>query len=162
MDREKSKNFVTRADGQIDTKRKVVPWAYTNEEELEATARERLAKDGIFDPEQAREEGPQDSEVIGKLIGSDVYLEWVANEPGNKVGYIVEKKNAQHGDFTAIASYEEQKWQNLLVKQDSGSQTFFQYDEEVGAGDYIYRCLVRNRNGEVNVVGEVAVNVPEA
>jgi len=164
IDREKSKNFVVRADGQIDATRKVVPWADTSEKEFEATARERLANDGIFDPEkkQERETGPQDSEVIGKLIGSDVYLEWVANEPGNKVGYIVEKKNAQHGEFRAIASYEEQKWQNLLVKQDSGSQTFFQYDEEVEAGDWIYRCLVRNRNGEVDVVSEVAVNVPAA
>jgi hypothetical protein len=163
IDREKSKNFVVRADGQIDQTRKVVPWASTNEKEYEATARERLAKDGIFDPERAqeREKASQDTELLGKVIGTDVYLEWVLPDPGNKVGYIVEKKAAQGGTFFAIASYEEQKWQNLLVKQDSGSQTFFQYDEEVDPGDWVYRVLVRDRNGAVNVVNERPINVAQ-
>jgi hypothetical protein len=164
IDREKSKNFVVRADGQIDQTRKVVPWASTNEKEYEATARERLAKDGIFDPERAQEREKAvsgDTELLGKVIGSDVYLEWVLPDPGNKVGYIVEKKAAQGGTFFAIASYEEQKWQNLLVKQDSGSQTFFQYDEEVDPGDWVYRVLVRDRNGAVNVVNERPINVAQ-
>lgn len=146
--------------GVVKKNNLIVPWRDVDEDELEKMAREALRKNGIYDPSRPRDE-EEDTKVTMSIIGeTDVRLDWEGGTPGEKVGYIVEKKRQNSADFKEIANYEEFKNTALLAKTFAGNKYDFT-DEYVKPGPWTYRVLVRFRSGEVKVVDQLDVDVPE-
>jgi len=154
--------------GEIKENNLIVPWKPVDEKQLEQDARRALKKNGIVDPEGGaqvlRGEGAdqtQDSLISAQIVGEqDVLVEWTAGEPGTKVGYIVERKRPSDANFREIASYEQPAFANLLAQPYAGHEYTYT-DEIVKPGPYSYRVLVRFRSGEVSVVDQKDVTVPE-
>lgn len=150
-------------NGVVKAGNLIVPWKGIDEKALVKDARRRLRKNGIKDPsgEAAFEEDEEDSEIALQLIGSqDVVIEWAAGVPGQKVGYIVERKRTDESNFEEIASYEAQQNAYLLSKPYAGHE--YEYtDQIVKPGTWTYRILVRLRTGEVSVVDAKDIIVPE-
>jgi len=149
-------------NGQVKPGNLIVPWKGVNEEELLKEARKKLRKNGIKDPSGADvADDEKDSDITLQLVGNqDVVVNWQGGQPGQKVGYIVERKPTSESNFVEIASYEAQQFQYLLVKPYAGHDYEFS-DQLVDPGSYTYRILVRFRTGEVNVVDTKEIIVPE-
>lgn len=148
--------------GEVKPNNLVVPWKDVDEDSLKKDAKRTLRKNGIKDPSGIVDDDEEDSEITLQVIGSqDVRIEWMGGAPGQKVGYIVEKKRLTDANFQEIASYEQIQNSYLLAKQYSGEEYRFS-DDIVTPGAYTYRILVRLRSGEVNVVDQADITVPEA
>eukprot|EP00931_Biecheleriopsis_adriatica_P072510 TRINITY_DN4682_c0_g2_i1.p1 TRINITY_DN4682_c0_g2~~TRINITY_DN4682_c0_g2_i1.p1 ORF type:complete len:279 (+),score=101.00 TRINITY_DN4682_c0_g2_i1:61-897(+) len=149
--------------GVVKKQNLVVPWKPVDEVVLMKDAKKQLKKNGIRDPsgDDVEDEIEEDSEVDIVQIGEDIRLDWAGGAPGTKVGYIIERKREGQGNFQEIATYDNMKNPQLLVKQYAGHEYSFD-DEEVAPGNYIYRVLCRYRSGEITVVDEKDILVAEA
>lgn len=148
-------------NGEIKPNNLIVPWKPVDEKQVEADARRTLKKNGIKDPSGEVQAYDEDSLVDIQLIGEqDVRLEWTGGEPGKKVGYIVEKKRTQDTNFQEIGSYENMQTAFLLVQTYKGHEYEFT-DQIVNPGTYNYRVLCRFRSGEIAVVDQKDIIVPE-
>lgn len=146
--------------GVVSEKNKIVPWKEVDETVIEKEAKRVLRKNGIKDPDAdpAVEAEEEESAVELTLFGEqDVRLDWSSGAPGVKVGYIIEKKKAQGTNFQEIASYEDF---NYLLMQEYQAD-FTHTDELVSPGAWTYRILCRYRTGEIKVVDEQDITVPE-
>jgi len=158
MEAERKKYYI---GGVIKKGNLVVPWKDVDEQELEVIARKQLRKNGIMDPEGPGDIGADDSDIELSIIGEqDVKIDWTAGEPGQKVGYIVERKPTGAMSFQEIGSYESQDQSFLLVKEYPGHDYTFE-SRMVPPGSWTYRVLCRSRSGEINVVDQKDVIVPE-
>eukprot|EP00408_Alexandrium_pacificum_P007899 CAMPEP_0171217176 /NCGR_PEP_ID=MMETSP0790-20130122/32553_1 /TAXON_ID=2925 /ORGANISM="Alexandrium catenella, Strain OF101" /LENGTH=293 /DNA_ID=CAMNT_0011682963 /DNA_START=98 /DNA_END=979 /DNA_ORIENTATION=- len=150
--------------GNVKPNNLIVPWKPVEEKQLEADARRQLKKNGISDPSGgpgAFRDSAEDSPVSIMIIGEqDVQLEWTGGEPGTKVGYIVERKRPQDQNFREIATYDSDRFSYLLMQPYAGHEFGFT-DGLVQPGAYSYRVLVRFRSGEISVVDQKDVTVPE-
>lgn len=159
MDAQRKKYYI---GGVVRPNNLIVPWKPVDEKELEKESRRTLKKNGIIDPDgetRAVEEG--DSNLDINLIGEqDVKLEWTAGEPGTRVGYIIERKKAMDTNFEELATYEDQNTPYLLAMPYAGHEYIFN-DEMVKPGVYNYRILLRDRSGQINVVDQKDITVPE-
>jgi len=150
-------------NGEVKENNLIVPWKPVDEKTLEADARRALKKNGIVDPsipvETTKEEAEKDSKIQLSLVGDqDVKVEWTAGAPGTKVGYIIERKPVNAPTFRELISYE--NLGTLLVQTYSGAD--YEYDDQiVPPGTWTYRVLCRFRSGEVTVVDEQDIIVPE-
>jgi len=150
-------------NGEVKDNNLIVPWKPVDEKTLEADARRALKKNGIVDPnmpvQTTAEEAEKDSKIALSLVGDqDVKVEWTAGAPGTKVGYIIERKPVNAPTFRELISYE--NLGTLLVQQYAGAD--YEYDDQiVPPGTWTYRVLCRFRSGEVTVVDEKDIIVPE-
>jgi len=149
--------------GVVKKQNLVVPWKPVDEVVLEKDARKQLKKNGIKDPsgQDVDDEIEDDSEVDIVQVGEDIRLDWAGGAPGTKVGYIIERKAEGASNFQEIATYDNMKNPQLLVKQYAGHEYSFD-DEEVPPGSFTYRVLCRYRSGEITVVDEKDILVAEA
>lgn len=140
----------------------IVPWKPVEEKDLEKDARRQLKKNGILDPdgeERAADEG--DSGLDANLVGEqDVKLEWTAGEPGTRVGYIVERKRAMDSNFEELSTYEDQDSPYLLAMPYAGHEYVYE-DRLIPPGAYTYRILLRDRSGQINVIDQKEITIPE-
>lgn len=148
--------------GVVKDKNLLVPWRPIVEKELEKDARKQLRKNGIKDPSGEDEsEQQEDSKVDISVLGQqDVRLSWSGGTPGQKVGYIVERKSAQQTNFKEIATYDNLKNPQLLAKSYAGHDYNY-VDEIVPPGKYTYRVLCRVRSGEISVLDQKDVVINE-
>jgi len=140
----------------------IVPWKPVEEKELEKDARRQLKKNGIIDPDgEQRAADDGDSGLTANLVGEqDVKLEWTAGEPGTRVGYIVERKRAMDSNYEELATYEDQDSPYLLAMPYAGHE--YSYDDRmIPPGAYAYRILLRDRSGQINVIDQKEITVPE-
>jgi len=158
MEAERKKYYI---NGVVKPGNLVVPWKDVDEKELEASARGNLQKNGINDPAGGRQLGGDDSDIDVQVIGEqDVKVEWKSGEPGSKVGYIIERKPAGAMSFQEVGSYENQEQSFLLIKEYAGHEYSFD-SQMVPPGTWTYRVLCRFRSGEISVVDQKDVVVPE-
>lgn len=141
----------------------VVPWREINEKELENDARKQLKKSGIVDPRvkesEEAETAAETSDINLKIEGgTDVQISWDGGKPKTKVGYIIEKKRPGSSEFREIDSYD--SFSSLLASSVEGEQYLYE-DRLCPPGAMDYRVLCRYRSGEVKVVGEGQITVPE-
>lgn len=148
--------------GDVKPNNLIVPWKPVDEKQLEADARRQLKKNGIVDPAGGFVVASEDDSLIDiQLIGEqDVKIDWTAGAPGTKVGYIVERKPPTAANFREIATYENMGTSNLLVETYAGREYSYT-DEMVPPGTYTYRVLCRFRSGEITVVDQKDIVVPE-
>jgi hypothetical protein len=147
--------------GVVKTNNLIVPWKPVDEKQLLKDARKQLKKNGILDPAGEVNEDEEDSDIGLGLIGAeDVSIEWTAGDPGTKVGYIVEKKRAKDTNFREIATYERADQAFLLAKPYGGHEYTYA-DELVDPGSWTYRVLCRYRSGEIQVLDQKDITVPE-
>jgi len=147
--------------GEVKKNNLIVPWKPVDEQGLSKDARKTLRKNGIKDPMGVADDDEGDSAITLSVIGEqDVKVEWTAGVPGQKVGYIVEKKRVTDANFQEIASYEQQANSYLLAKDYPGHDYSF-LDDIVEPNSYTYRILYRVRSGEVTVVDQADVTVRE-
>eukprot|EP00933_Yihiella_yeosuensis_P034457 TRINITY_DN27940_c0_g1_i1.p1 TRINITY_DN27940_c0_g1~~TRINITY_DN27940_c0_g1_i1.p1 ORF type:complete len:282 (+),score=64.17 TRINITY_DN27940_c0_g1_i1:89-934(+) len=140
--------------GEIKQTKLVVPWKPVDEKQVEKDARKTLRKNGILDPSGDFSEDEQDSDVAVTLIGNqDVRLNWQGGIPGQKVGYIVERKPANQVNYKEIATYDDMQNPQLLAREYTGHEYSYM-DQLLKPGKYTYRVLVRLRDGTVNVVDQ--------
>jgi len=146
--------------GVVKPQNLVVPWRPVDEVQVMKDAKRQLKKNGIFDPNGEAEEVQEDSDVDIGLIGeTDVRLGWQGGEPGQKVGYVVERKLATQTNFVEIATYDNMRNPQLLVKQYAGHEYNYQ-DSMLPPGKYTYRVLCRVRSGEITVLDQKDIVVP--
>jgi len=148
--------------GQVKPGNLIVPWKAPDEAELEVEAREKLKKTGIYDPEGDPEEMKEAGiEITLDLIGGqDVDIKWQVGDPGNTVGYIIERKRAQDPNFYEIVSYEEAKvGDSLMAKSYAGAKYNFN-DQLVPSGSWTYRVVCRDRMGQVSIIDTKDLVVP--
>jgi len=147
--------------GNVKPNNLIVPWKPVDESQLLKDARKQLKKNGILDPRGEVNEDDQDSDIELGLIGAeDVSIEWTAGEPGTKVGYIIEKKRAKDTNFREIATYERGDQAFLLAKPYGGHEYTYS-DELCDPGSWTYRVLCRYRSGEIEVLNQKEITVPE-
>jgi hypothetical protein len=147
--------------GVVKANNLIVPWKPVDEKQLLKDARKQLKKNGILDPKGEVNEDEEDSDIELGLIGSeDVSIEWTAGDPGTKVGYIVEKKRAKDTNFREIATYERADQAFLLAKPYGGHEYTYS-DELCDPGSWTYRVLCRYRSGEIQVLDQKDITVPE-
>jgi len=148
--------------GEVKPNNLIVPWKPVDEKQLEADARRQLKKNGIVDPSgEPMRDTDEDSLIDIQIIGEqDVQIDWTAGVPGTKVGYIVERKRQQETNFQEIATYENMGTSFLLAQPYAGHEYSFT-DEIVAPGPYTYRVLCRVRSGEISVVDQKDIVVPE-
>eukprot|EP00420_Gonyaulax_spinifera_P031247 CAMPEP_0197872646 /NCGR_PEP_ID=MMETSP1439-20131203/2681_1 /TAXON_ID=66791 /ORGANISM="Gonyaulax spinifera, Strain CCMP409" /LENGTH=291 /DNA_ID=CAMNT_0043491649 /DNA_START=60 /DNA_END=935 /DNA_ORIENTATION=+ len=151
-------------NGEIKPNNLVVPWKPVDERQLDGDARRQLKKNGIIDPAggdvQIRT-SDEDSLIDIQLVGEqDVRIDWTGGAPGTKVGYIIERKPAAATNFVEIASFENSATAYLLAQPYAGHE-YSHNDELVKPGTYNYRVLVRVRSGEISVVDQKDIVVPE-
>lgn len=150
-------------NGEVKENNLIVPWKPVDENQLVADAKRALKKNGIVDPtqptESKEEEAEKDSKISLSLVGDqDVKVEWTAGAPGTKVGYIIERKPVNAPTFRELISYE--NLGTLLVQTYSGAD--YEYDDQiVPPGTWTYRVLCRFRSGDVQVIDEKDIIVPE-
>jgi len=147
--------------GVVKDNNLIVPWKPVDEKQLLKDACKQLKKNGILDPSGEVNEDEEDSDIELGLIGAeDVSIEWTAGEPGTKVGYIVEKKRAKDTNFREIATYERADQAFLLAKPYGGHEYTYS-DELCNPGSWTYRVLCRYRSGEIQVLDQKDITVPE-
>lgn len=149
--------------GKVGKKNLVVPWKDVNEEDIDKDARAQLKKNGIKDPKgEAAEMDEGDTGIAISPIGEqDVKIQWKAGEPGNRVGYILERKKAMDTNFEEIATYEDQDSPYLLAMPYAGHEYEFE-DKQIKSGAYTYRVLVRDRGNKISVVDQKEITIEEA
>merc|ERR1719277_380653 len=158
MESERKKYYI---GGVVKPGNLVVPWKDVDDKELETLARANLKKNGINDPAGPVELGDDDSDITLQVIGEqDVKVDWTAGEPGNKVGYIIERKPQGAMSYQEVGSYESQEQNYLLVKEYPGHEYTFD-SRMVPPAQWTYRVLCRYRSGEISVVDQKDVFVPE-
>jgi len=144
--------------GVVKESNKIVPWKEVDEDVIEKEARRVLRKNGIKDPSAPQGAEEEDTGIELSLLGEqDVNLDWSTASSGIKVGYIIERKRAQSTNFREIASYEDF---NYLLMQEY-KVDFSHTDEIVPPGTWTYRVLCRYRTGEVAVVDQQDITIPE-
>lgn len=155
IEAERRKYYV---NGDVKSGKLIVPWKDVDEKELEMEGRKRLRKNGFMDP-MSKPEEERDSVVGAEIIGGqDVKLDWVSGTPGDRVGYIVERKSPTSSQgFEELSSYEVR--QDLVVQSFAGSDYEFT-DSFVPPGLWTYRILARTKTGDVEVVDTKEVEVP--
>lgn len=147
--------------GVVKENNLIVPWRPVDEKMLMKDARKQLRKNGIMDPAGEIDPDEEDSGIELALVGQeDVYISWTAGIPGSKVGYIVEKKKAKDTNFQEVASYESTEQGFLLAKPYAGHNYAYS-DELCGSGSWTYRVLCRYRSGEIQVIDQKEIVVPE-
>merc|ERR1712032_1604406 len=147
--------------GQVKENNLIVPWKPVDEKQLDKDARKQLKKNGIYDPAGEVSEEDKDSDIKLAIVGGeDVNIEWTAGPPGTKVGYLVEKKRAKDTNFREIGTYESSDQAYLLVKPYPGHEYTFA-DELCPPGSYTYRVLCRYWSGEIQVIDQKDIIVPE-
>jgi len=147
--------------GVVKKKNLIVPWKDVDEAEVEKEARRSLKKNGILDPsgEDAAEDD-EETDVTLELSGADVRITWIGGDPGQKVGYIVERKKSGDTSWTEIGTYENGQSPQLLVKAYPGHK--YQYtDSMVNPAQYSYRILSKLRGGDIGVVEQKDILVTE-
>jgi len=159
MEAQRKKYYI---GGVVRPNNLIVPWKQVEEKDLEKDARRQLKKNGIVDPDaedNARDEG--DSGLDANLVGEqDIKLEWTAGEPGTRVGYIVERKRAMDSNFEELATYEDQDSPYLLAMPYAGHEYAYE-DRMITPGAYMYRILLRDRSGQINVIDQKEITIPE-
>jgi len=147
--------------GVVKENNLIVPWKPVDEKQLIKDARKQLKKNGILDPAGEVNEDEEDSEIELGLIGAeDVSIEWTAGDPGTKVGYIIEKKRAKDTNFREIATYERGD-QSFLLAKPYGGHEYSYADELCEPGSWTFRVLCRYRSGEIQVLDQKDITVPE-
>eukprot|EP00442_Polarella_glacialis_P055588 CAMPEP_0115094512 /NCGR_PEP_ID=MMETSP0227-20121206/28408_1 /TAXON_ID=89957 /ORGANISM="Polarella glacialis, Strain CCMP 1383" /LENGTH=329 /DNA_ID=CAMNT_0002487541 /DNA_START=76 /DNA_END=1065 /DNA_ORIENTATION=- len=158
MDAQRKKNYI---GGVIKPNNLVVPWKTVDEVQIKKDAKRQLKKNGITDPSGADDENQMETAVDFQVIGGqDVRLAWGGGAPGQKVGYVVERKKVGTNNYVEIATYDNMRNPQLLVKSYAGHE-FDYIDEIVKPGKYTYRVLCRFRSGEITIVDEKDVFIPE-
>jgi len=151
-------------NGVVKPNNLVVPWKPVDEKQLEGDARRQLKKNGIADPaggDVTIRDDEEDSLIDLQLIGEqDIQIEWTGGVPGTKVGYIIERKPTSQTNYREIASFENGNTAYLLAQEYKGHE-YSHSDQLVPPGTYNYRVLVRTREGQISVVDEKDIEVPE-
>jgi hypothetical protein len=147
--------------GVVKENNLIVPWKPVDEAQLVKDARRQLKRNGIQDPNGDDDMEEDDGNLALELIGGeDTRIQFTQGEPGQKVGFIVEKKRSKDTNFREIASYENADQAFLLVAPFKGAE--FEYiDEMCDPGTWNYRVLVRSRSGEIKVVDQQDLVIPE-
>lgn len=148
--------------GVVKKKNLIVPWKPVDEKEVEKEARRTLKKNGILDPSGEDTTGADDeeTEVSVTISGADVRLSWIGGVPGQKVGYIIERKKSGDTRWTEVGTYENGQAPQLLVKSYPGHQYQFT-DVMVSPSQYSYRILSKLRGGDIGVVEQKDILVSE-
>jgi len=149
--------------GKVKKGNLIVPWKEPDEAELKRDAQEKLRNNGIYDPEGNEEVSEEEQAKVELTLvgGQDVLLKWTAGEPGETLGYIIERKRGQDPNFYELTSYEQQDASQLLVKSFAGAKYDWE-DKLVAPGAWAYRVLRKERDGDVIIVDTKDIVVPSA